>query len=483
MHDVSVEIKRELARRRLIDFTEYTMSNYAANWHHKVIAEALERVARYETRRLIVVAPPRSGKSELISKRLPAWLLGLNPKLKIIAGTYAQDLSDEMARGVKRIINGAAYADIFPGTQIGDMDRVQEFHTSEGGVYKATSVGGAITGRGANVLILDDLMKSRKEAESPTIRDLTWEWLQDDALSRLEWPNAVVLMFTRWHHDDPIGRILASEPGLWEVIHLPAIAGPEDERPPYDPRSEGDPLWPGRFQSADERRTNAASEVLLRKRALAFFEDKRQRNPYGFESLYQGRPTLRQGGMFQRDWMQTYVGEPQTYYEFADEVIISVDASFGRSRRSDRVGIVVAARQGGNIFVIDEVNQRMDFPQTRRVIKDLQAKWPKAGVLIETKANGQALIDDLRLEIPRIFPFNPRDSKEARAQLAAQRFEAGNVFLPQARYAPWIMDWIEDFVGFPSRQFDDRVDAFSQLCIRWDRRADARARLLRIVSV
>lgn len=554
-------IRREAARRRLLRFTEYTFPGYRVNFHHELISKALEAVARYEIPRLIIVAPPRQGKSELVSRRFPAWYLGNNPHRQIIAATYGQDLSDRMSRDVKRIREQTSYKELFGELDYGEMNKVAEWNLEAGGVYKAVGVGGPVTGFGANILLIDDPVKNREEAESETIREKTWEWFNNDVMTRLEAPNAVVLMATRWHEDDLIGRVLKSPTAdQWVVLHLDRIR--DDEPIPADHRAPGAPLWPGRlmlpwetcpeldqwpansaevmaqiareddelepaddltaaerelleqfeaatervarpfdpkeyaggdafFQDTDdltEQEKTPVSLVELVRRDLSHFESFHRNDPYGASALEQGRPTPKGGTLVDAGQINQYIGEPsERAFHCGSNLVISVDANFKKTATSDRAAITVFGRthRPNALYWIDEYAGRWTYPQLKRKVKMVAELYPRASILIEAKANGQALIDELREEgYARVVDFDPKgDSKESRAQVAAEFIEGGGFFVPLAQKAPKIVAWLQEVVGYGTQKYDDRMDTLSQVVIRYCGRKTGLAHLRRVISL
>jgi predicted phage terminase large subunit-like protein len=411
--------------------------------------------------------------SELVSRRLPAYAFGRDPSAEVISATYGQRLSSDLSRDVQRIMADEPYREVFPEVHF-DEKQASKFSTTAGGVYLATSVGGAMTGFGAGHLSIDDPVRGREDAESETIREKTWEWFNNDAMTRLIHPASVLVTATRWHTDDLTGRILSS-PGAedWVVLNIPSIAG--EEIPAWDPRRPGDPVWPERY--AGLGRDVPPEEA--REIALKTYAGINERDAYLFSSLYQGSPTPSEGGMFKRDWFGLeYTADPVQRAKHCDEVLISVDAAFGEGRRSDPVELLVLGRKGRFIYVLDEINRRMDFPKTVRAVRELAQKWPKAALLIETKANGQAIVDTLRNSVHAVLEFNPGSTNKAgRAHSAAHRLEAGDIVFPTPIYAPWLSEFIEDFVGFGARPHDDRIDALSQACIHWNSRTNTGDRL------
>lgn len=507
------EIERERARRSLIDFTEYTFPGYRTNWHHKLIASWLDDVARFERKRVIITTPPRRGKSELVSRRFPAYALGRWPDAEVIACSYGADLARSMSRDVQRIIDSEPYRELFPDTRLNskhvvhDSDEkykrtADEFEiVGQSGAYICRGVGGGITGHGANYIIVDDPIKNREQANSETFRDKLWNWYNDDLLTRLERPGAVIIMMTRWHEDDLIGRLLDREPEEWDVLHLPEVQDSPDDDRDYDPRDEGEPLWPAWYLAEDEQ-VDPDSEVPeyvdlddlepdedaddsadgpapeadagevefidyseLEDRAVDAFESKAARTRL---SLYQGRPTSEDGEMFEREWIRRYTAPPERVS--VDQIMISVDCAFKDEDTSDYVVLQVWGRNGARKYLLDQTRDKMGITETRDALEDLDAKWNADVKLIETKANGDALIQLLRGKVPGLVGFNPEAGKTERAQVAAWAYEAGDVLLPKARHASFdVGAYIEELTSFPNAKHDDQVDATSQAIIKWQK--------------
>jgi predicted phage terminase large subunit-like protein len=480
-----MELLRIAARADFRSYVRYTMPNYRENWHHRVLIDHLQLLADGKIEKLLVTAPPRHGKSELISRRFPAWLVGgYWGAAMVLSASHTQDLADKMGRDVQRILRDPRHRQVFPDFGFGEKETAREFDTVAGGGYKAAGVGGAIAGRGANFVLIDDPVSNREGAESATQRDKTAEWFYDDVLTRLEPPGGLCVTATRWHKDDLSGRILeGSDAAEWVHIHLPAILDSDPPPWPGDPRQLGDPLWPSRYLNprAGETLENTPAEVL-RARALRWLEGQRARTAYGFEALYQGNPSLKEGALFTRGADRQFMGDPRQVADTCDFQVISVDATFGASKKGDAVSIVVGGGRGPHRFVFEELTKRMTYPETKLALLEMARKWPNASVLIELKANGQALVDDLRGTLPRVIGFIPQASKEARAQVAAEVWNSGQMFLPGAQYMPTKAEFLEDFYGFGSRAHDDRVDAVSQFIIHYAGRNDALAHLRRITD-
>lgn len=455
--------KQELSRRNFLDFCHYTMlPKFEELWYHKVIADTLARVESGEIRRLIIDAPPRHGKSQLVSRLFPAWIAGKHPDWNIIGASYADSLAQKMSRDVARIVGSSEFQEVFPTWALGHKRAQADWEFNGGGGYRAAGIGTGITGRGANLAVVDDPIKGRAQADSQATRDNVWGWFNDDLLTRLEKPDLVVVMATRWHEDDLTGRLLDQEPDLWTHLHIPALF--ESDSHEDDPRALGDALWPDRYP-------------------VEWLAEKRRRDPHGFEALYQGNPIQRGGSLFRADSFRPYLSAPEQVGKECDWIVISVDATFGKSKHSDFVGLVVAGGKGPRLFVLDEHHARMDFNETKAAIRVMRKRWPTAQILIETKANGPALISDLSGELGRVVGFEPGpNSKESRAQFLAQMTESGEVFVPTPLVCPWVPAFVAEFAGFPGKKHDDRVDALAQIALHKFGKASGLEHLRRICA-
>jgi predicted phage terminase large subunit-like protein len=289
-------IERRQANESLIDFTRYTMPNFEFNWHHRLICEALERVERGECKRLIIEAPPRHTKSELASRRFPAWFIGRNPDKQIITATYNGDFASDFGRDVRNIVDSQRYEHVFNVSLRNDSKAANRWHTNKGGIYVAAGVGTGLTGRGAHVALIDDPFKDREEADSELRREKVWNWYRSVLLTRLMPDAAIIVIATRWHEEDLTGKILAKaeETGeQWEVLKFPAI-------------KEDKALWPEWYDI--DYLTNLKNTI-----------GKREWN-----SLYQQNPTPDDGTLFKRHWfLNSYTKLPSelNYYITADYAV------------------------------------------------------------------------------------------------------------------------------------------------------------------
>lgn len=281
---LAIAAKRELARRSVLDFTKYTFFGYETNWHHKAYADKLDQFARGEIKNLMIFMPPQHGKSEMSSRRLPAYLLGIDPERRIGIASYNHSIASKFNRDVQRIINSEEYAELFPNTRLnnkkggGYVQNADEFEiVGHKGSLVSVGVGGGLTSRTIDTLILDDLYKDAQEAWSETTRQNVQDWYNTVARARLHNGSQQLIVFTRWHEEDLAGYLLATEPEKWQVVIFPAIKVGEPNE--IDPRQDGESLWES-------------------KHGLAELELIRKNNPVVFDSLYQQNPTPKEGLLF-----------------------------------------------------------------------------------------------------------------------------------------------------------------------------------------
>ena len=448
------EALRELARRTMGDFVLYVDDNYRMNWHHRLLCDYLDKLACKEIRRLMVFMPPRHGKSELVSRKFPAYLLGRNPDTSIISCSYSADLASRMNRDVQRLIDSEKYSLLFPESHLfgknirstakGSFLRNSDIFeiVNHRGTYRSSGVGGGITGMGGEYIIIDDPVKNREDADSATMREKVYDWYTSTLYTRLEKDGCILLTLTRWHEDDLAGKLLkAAQEGAdqWTILELPAVC--EYPPKPYDVRQEGEALWKWKY---DE-------EALEKMKVTVGSRD--------WAALYQQHPTPGEGGTFKREWWNYYKVLPDGLYDFVQ----SWDCTFKDAQSSDYVVGQVWARKGSSRYLLDQVRGRMSFTETLRAIRSLSAKWPQAiRKLVEDKANGTAVIDVLRKEIPGLIPVEPEGGKIVRANAVTAVAEAGNIYLPDPSIAPWVHDFVEEHAVFPNGANDDQVDAQTQ---------------------
>lgn len=476
----------QAGRQNLLAFTRYTYPAYEENWHHRVICEYLDRFIAGDIKRLMIFTHPRAGKSELVSRRLPAFALGKNPDLSIITASYGAGLARRMNRDVQRIIDTDEYRVLFPATQLngtnvrtvaqGSWLRNSDMFEVVGhkGFYMSVGVGGSLTGSGGQILVIDDPVKNRKEANSATYRESVWEWYTSTFYTRLAPGGGILLTLTRWHEDDLAGRLLEAmktDPNAdqWTIINLPALS--EEPIPPYDERKEvGVPLWATRWDAKE----------MQKKRAVVGERD--------WASLYQQRPSPDEGDILKRQWWRYWkprgsaLGPILVTLEDGtvkaveavdlpiafDDMVQSWDCTFKDTSTSDFVSGEVWGRKGANKYMLDYELERWDIIKTIAGIEAWDTKWPRAvAKLIEDKANGPAVIQLLKNKIAGLIPVDPKGGKISRAYAASPEVEAGNIYLPHPALYPWVNRFITNCASFPNAAHDDDVDTFTQAIIRW----------------
>lgn len=444
------EIRLAKARKGLSYFTLHTKPDYLLGWVHKEICDELDRflqdVADKKSPRLIITMPPRSGKSELVSRRFPAFALGRNPELQIIATSYSSDLSQRFNRDVQRVIDDEKYFDLFPNTRLsksrvrtdsrGSYIRTSDLFEIVGhaGAYRSCGVGGGITGQGADILIIDDPIKDRAQAGSKTIRDSIWDWYTSTAYTRLSPGGGVIVMATRWHTDDLIGRLIQrmGEGDTFRIVNYPAIAEHDELH-----RKAGEALHPERYPLS----------TLLQIQKTIGSRD--------WEALYQQHPVPDGGALFKLEWFRRWTATSLPP-EF-DHTLMSWDMTFKDSKNSDYVVGQVWGKKGPNFYLLDQVRGQWDFVKTKEMVRVLAHKWPRVvRKLVEDKANGSAVISELKSTVSGFVPITPTESKEARASSVTPYFEAGNVFIPEDSAAPWVPHYVSELLEFPAGSHDDQ---------------------------
>lgn len=429
------------------EFVTETNPRYRWYPHCVQLADALQAVADDEIRRLMVFMPPRHGKTELVSRRFPAYYLRKHPARGVGLASYEATL----AQAFSRVARDAFTMD--GGTLRGDSKAVDWWETTDGGGLWAVGVGGALTGKGAHCLIVDDPVKNDEEARSETMQEKARSWYDATFSTRLDTnTGAIVVVQTRWDQRDLSGYLLEKESleaEGWTILDLSAIALPEVERAIYPPsctllpdwRKPGEALCPEKF---DER------ELAKIKNRIG---------SYYWSALYQQRPTPAEGGTIKRGWWKYYDKAPDGFTFICQ----SWDMAFKDTDTSDYVVGQTWGVKGADAYLLDQVRGRMDFPTTVMAVRGMQAKWPNSNVtLVEDAANGVAVIQSLRQKVAGIVPVKPLGGKESRAAAVAPLIESGNVYLPAPELAGWVGDFVEECSSFPNGVNDDQVDAMTQ---------------------
>lgn len=411
--------------------------------HHELISRKITEATFGPKRRLLITLPPRHGKSELTSHYGPVWFLDLFPELRGAIATYGDEFSEEWGQKVRDTINDN------PGLLRvrlrKDTTAKRRWTTTHGGGLIAIGVGGRFVGRGADFLVIDDPHKDWAEAHSIVKRDAVWDWWPGTARHRLEPGAVVIVIMTRWHEDDFAGRLLTEQPELWEHVRLPAIAEGDDVLG----RKEGEALWPEKY-NIDELR-----------------QLEQELGPYLFGAIFQQNPSSPEGAILKRGWWRyyDYLPEPRTQAQW----LTSWDMTFKDTDGTDYVVGQVWARYGGDKYLVDQVRDRMTFTKTCEQVQRLAKKWPQCTAhIIEEKANGSAVINMLSSIVPGMLPWNPTDSKEARAWAVSPHVQSGNCYLPNPNVETfrWVKDFIDECAQFPEGMNDDMVDTFTQAMIK-----------------
>ena len=435
---------REEAVEKFMPFAHHVYENFIEGRHHRIIAEKLERVARGELKRLIINMPPRHSKSEFASYLMPAWFLGRNPKLKIIQATHNTELAVRFGRKVRDLIDDPQYKDIFPDTNLKEDNKgAGKWQTDKGGEYFAAGVGAAVTGRGADLFIIDD-PHSEQDAMSDKALDEAYEWFMTGPRQRLQPGGAIVIVMTRWSKKDLTGRLIkkmAQEKGAdqWEVIEFPAIL------------PSGKPLWK-EFWKLEELESIKASV-----------------SPSKWAAQYMQRPTGEGISIIPKDWFKIWEQEtPPT----CDYLIQSYDTAFLKSERADFTAITtwgVFYPEGkigeehykgdeAHLILIDCIKERFDFPELKQEAMRLYEFWDPDSIIIEAKGSGLPLIQELRrMGIP-VNTFSPGKGQDkiARLNSVSPIFQDGRVWVPDNRFGEELMEEVSDF---PAGEHDDLVDA------------------------
>ena len=433
------------------DYCEYVSYVHHGAWKktpfHRFLCKYVQNFIERETELpyeiLVISTPPQHGKSQSITETLPSWYLGKHPDKHIIEISYNEDFAIKFGRRNKRKIEEFG-EEIFGIRVAKDNNRAVEFELADyGGGMLSRGVGTGVTGQPANLMIIDDPIKNKKEAFSKSRRDLIYEeWLMSFK-TRLAPHSKVILIMTRWHEDDLAGRLLEEEENI-KLLRFPCEC--EDEDSPIEKalgRKVGDALCP------EIGKGNAWLQEY--KKGLISKEGSMTWN-----ALFQGRPTAMAGNIIERDWWEYYEELPQI-----NTWVMSVDAAFKDEDQSDFVAIQVWGKNGADIYLIDAVKKHLSFPDTIVEIRRLRAMYPECKTtLIEDRANGSAIIRMLRYEMTGIIAIQPIGSKMARVQAILGAIESGNVHLP--KHKRFVGDFVEECSAFPNAAHDDQVDAMSQ---------------------
>ena len=439
---------RELSQDKFLKFVEKVWPTFIGGRHHKRMAEAFERVANGTCKRLIINMPPRHTKSEFASYLLPAWFLGKFPHKKVIQTSHTAELAVGFGRKVRNLVDSDVYNDIFPGLSLqSDSKAAGRWNTSKGGDYFAIGVGGAVTGKGADILIIDDPHSEQEAAmaaSNPEVYDKVYEWYTSGPRQRLQPGGAIVIVMTRWSQRDLTGQVLKAAAARggeeWEVIEFPAIL------------PSGSPLWP-EFWSKEEL------EALHEELPNSKWQAQYQQNPVGNESA-----------IVKRDWWQWWTQERPPV---CDYILQTWDTAFEKNNRADYSagttwGIWNNDEDNGspNIILLDTYKKRVEWVDLKRDVLKVYQDWEPDGILIEKKATGAPLIYELRsmgIPVQEYTPSRGND-KVSRLNSVSDIIASGKVWVPETR---WAEELVDEIAAFPSGEHDDLVDATTLALMRF----------------
>jgi len=441
-------LKREKGQDDFMAFVHAMWPGFVNGRHHKVMAQKFQDIADGKLKRLIINMPPRHTKSEFASYLLPAWFLGKFPDKKIIQCSNTAELAVGFGRKVRNLVGSEAYAEIFPDVGLkSDSKAAGRWDTNKGGNYFAIGVGGTVTGKGADLLIIDDPHSEQEAAiasTNPEVYDKVYEWYSSGPRQRLQPGGAIIVVMTRWSLRDLTGKILKSsierDGDEWEVINFPAIL-PSDA-----------PLWPAFWP---------LNELLALKEELPVSK---------WNAQYQQSPTSEEGALVKREWWQEWKGERAPPCEF---IIQSWDTAFTKNERSDYSACTTWGvfykdedQRDPNIILLDAYKARLEFPELKKRALEMYQEWEPDAFVIEGKASGMPLIFELRrMGIP-VQEFTPTrgNDKIARLNSVTDLFASGKVWAPGTRWADEVM---EEMAAFPNSEHDDLVDSSTQALIRF----------------
>ncbi len=442
-------VEREKAQGNFMEYVRMMWPGFVHGRHHALMAKKFEAIARGEMKRVIINMPPRHTKSEFASYLLPSWFLGKNPSKKVIQCSNTADLAVGFGRKVRNLVDSEHYASVFPGVKLRqDSKAAGRWATNKNGEYFAIGVGGTVTGKGADLLIIDDPHSEQEAAlaaGNPEIYQKVYEWYTSGPRQRLQPGGAIVIVMTRWGEADLTGRVLQDalkrEKGEeWELIELPAIM------------PSGNPLWP-EFWSIDE--LEALKEELPVSK---------------WNAQYQQKPTGEEGALVKREWWQIWERERPPNCEY---VIQSWDTAFTKSERSDYSACTVWGvfhmdedPKNVNVILLEAYQERLEFPELKEKAFEMYNIWEPDTCIIEAKAAGSPLIFEMRrmgVPVQEYTPVRGND-KFVRINSVTDLFRSGKVWAPDTR---WAHELIEQMAAFPNAAHDDLVDSSTQALIRF----------------
>jgi len=437
-------VTREKAQKSFMAFVHEMWPGFIHGRHHALMAKKFEEIAAGKLKRLIINMPPRHTKSEFASYLLRSWFLGKYPDKKVIKTSNTAELAVGFGRKVRNLVDSDQYSKIFPGVGLRvDSKAAGRWATSHGGDYFAIGVGGTVTGKGADLLIIDD-PHSEQEAKlaqgDPGVFDNVYEWYTSGPRQRLQPGGAIIIVMTRWSDKDLTGKVLKSDSTDWEVIELPAIL------------PSGKSLWP-EFWPLEE--LSALKEELP---------------TYKWNAQYQQQPTGEEGALVKREWWQRWDGNRAPACEF---IIQSWDTAFTKSQRADYSACTTWGvfhrdenESDVNIILLDAWKDKLEFPELKQKAKEMYDEWEPDSCIIEAKAAGAPLIFELRRMGVYVQDYTPTrgNDKFVRLNSVTDLFSSGKVWAPETR---WADEVIEEMARFPNAEHDDLVDSTVQALMRF----------------
>ena len=430
---------RERATTNFIDFCKYVWPEMLVGEHHRRIAEALDRVIAGKCKRLMIAMPPRHGKSQMGSYLFPAYVMGKRPQSKLIVGSHTAELAQRFGRMIRNLVEEDKYGELFPEVGLAaDSKAAGRWNTKGGGEAFFIGKGGAMTGRGGDIVILDDIL-DEQDALSDTAMENTWEWYTSGPRQRLQPNGSIIVINTRWKTDDLSGRLLRQQGQLksdqWEVLEFPAIL------------PSGNPLWP-EYWGLEE----------LEKVKISIGMKK-------WQAQWQQQPTNDEGAILKRDWWRKWQHDEPPYCEY---VIQTYDTAYSKKETADFSVISTwgvftpSVDSGPNLILLSVKRGRWDFPELKRVARAEYQYWRPDNVLIEAKATGTPLQQEMRkmgIPVTMYSPGGRRtgQDKVSRANAVAPMLESGMIWYPEGE--EWAQELVEECAAFPNGSHDDQVDS------------------------
>lgn len=431
--------KRELARRHLIDFVKYRFDDYKVNWHHKLLADKLEKVENGEIKRLMVFMPPRHGKSELASVNFPAWVMGRDKNKSIMACSYNASLAVGFGRKVRNIVDTVEYQSLFNTRLAEDSQAKGSWSTNGRGEYNALGVGGSATGKGADILLIDDPVKNREEADSEVVNEATWDWYKSTARTRLSPNGAIIVIMTRWKDNDLAGRILEEGDDKWDIIQLPAIAEDDEEF-----RKEGEALWGDHFTLENLEQT------------------KVDIGDYEFASQYQQNPINKETQVFTEDMFNHIEMDEVRKMLTTCYITIDTQGKQKASKKSDYTGITVNWVDSDNKWYLKSWHVKIKEDGLFDLIFDLHSAYKPQAIGIEKTMFTDALEPFLIVEMgkrnifPNVVPLtHGGTNKETRIRWLLPRYRRGYIY----HITGMCKDLEGELLRFPASKYDDTMDS------------------------